>query len=79
LVAEVLSPATANRDREAKKLGYARAEVELYLIVDAAARTIEVYRLDGETYGDPEPLSGDDVWEPSELAGLKLELAKLWM
>lgn len=78
LVADVIWGTTAN-DREAKKRGYARAEVELYLIVDASAKTIEVYRLNGDTCGEPEILSSHAVWQPSELAGLKLELAKLWM
>lgn len=79
LVAEVLSPATAANDRDAKKRGYAQAEVELYLIIDAIAQTIEVYRLNGEAYGEPETLSGADIWSPPEFESLKLELAKLWM
>ena len=78
-VAEVLSPATAANDRDAKKRGYARAEVELYLIVDAQNKTIEVYRLDGDSYGEPEILSSHAVWQPAEFAGLQLDLAQLWM
>ncbi len=78
-VAEILSPATASRDRDAKKSGYARAEVEIYLVVDALAKTIEVYRLNGETYREPEILTANAVWEPAEFAGLQLDLAKLWM
>ena len=79
LVAEVLSPATATNDRDAKKRGYAQAEVELYLIVDAAQKRVEIYRLNGAVYGESETLSDDAVWQPSEFAGLQLELAKLWM
>ena len=79
LVAEVLSPAAAANDRDAKKKGYAKAEVEIYLIIDAAQKRVEVYRLQGENYGDPEVLSGADVWAPPEFSGLQLELGKLWM
>ena len=78
-VAEVSSPATAANDRDAKKRGYAKAEVELYLIIDAEKKQIEVYRLNGDAYGEPEILSESDVWRPIEFAGLELELLKLWM
>lgn len=79
LVAEVLSPGTKANDRDAKMRGYAEAEVELYLLVDAIAQTIEVHRLDGQIYGEPEVLTGDAIWAPTEFEGLQLELAKLWM
>ena len=79
LVAEVLSPATAAKDRAEKMLGYARAEVEIYLIVDAEQKQIEVYRLDGDSYGETEILSENAVWQPAEFAGLQLDLAQLWM
>lgn len=79
LVAEVLSPATAANDRDAKKRGYAKAEVELYLIVDPIGQTIEVYRLNGDSYGAPEVLSSHAVWQPAEFNGLQLDLSKLWL
>lgn len=79
LVAEVLSPATANNDRDAKMKGYARAEVEIYILIDPRAQTFEVYRLDGQAYGAPETLSGDATWQPAEFEGLQLQLDKLWM
>ena len=79
IVAEVLSPATAANDRDAKKRGYARAEVDLYLIVDAVAKTVEVYRLSGQSYGEPEILRDNAIWQPAEFAGLQLDLAQLWM
>ena len=79
LVAEVLSPATAAKGRDDKMKGYARAEVEVYILIDASDKTFEVYRLKGEAYGAPKTLSGDAVWQPAEFAGLQLDLAKLWM
>lgn len=78
-VAEVLSPATAANDRDAKKRGYAKAEVELYLIVDPIGQIIEVYRLNGQTYGEPEVWSSHAVWQPAEFDGLQLDLSQLWL
>lgn len=79
LVAEVLSPATKANDRDAKMRGYAQAEVELYLIVDPIGQTIEVFRLNGDSYGAPEVLGSHAVWQPAELEGLQLDLSQLWM
>lgn len=80
LVVEVLSPATAKQDRTHKKEWYATGGVPIYIIIDPANRTLEIFRLqDGTTYGAPEVLGRKDVWEPEELPGLKLELKNLWM
>jgi Uma2 family endonuclease len=82
LVAEVLSPSTALRDRTHKKARYAAAGVSLYLIIDTANRTVEIYRrasADAETYGEPEVLGADSVWAPAELPGLSLSVARLWL
>ena len=78
LVADVIWGTTAP-DRDAKKRGYAHAKVELYLLVDANQKQIEVYRLNGDAYGAPEVLSSHAVWQPAELDGLQLDLAKLWL
>ena len=81
LVVEVLSPGTAKRDRSRKREFYAVGGVQLYLIIDTGNRTIEIFRLDEENkkYGEPEVLGENDVWQPQELPGLKLELKSLWM
>ncbi len=79
LVVEVLSQSTAKKDRTDKLRDHARIGVAIYLIVDPNARTIEVYRLENETYGAPEVLGENDVWQPAELPGLRVELARLWM
>ena len=79
LICEVLSRATAANDRNTKKRGYARARIEMYLIVDISNQTVEVCRLNGESYGEPEVLTGTDVWSPPEFEELQLELAKLWV
>jgi Uma2 family endonuclease len=79
LVAEVLSESTAERDRTEKKENYARVGVNLYLLIDPDARTIEVYRLQNGNYGAPEELQENDTWVPAELPGLRVDLARLWM
>lgn len=79
LVAEVASPSTEKDDRNKKMRGYARAEVEIYILIDAKKKTFEVYRLENDKYGSPEILKDSDIWQPAELPGLRLELAQLWM
>ena len=79
LAVEVLSPGTAKRDRTFKRDSYAKGGVKLYLIIDPANRTLEVYRLAGGKYDAPEVLAGKDIWQPEELPGFELELRKLWL
>lgn len=79
LVAEILSPSTSKDDRTTKKQAYARAEVELYLIIDPKKKLVEVYRLEGQKFGEPERFGENEVWAPEELPGLELNLAQLWM
>jgi len=50
LVVEVLSPGTAKNDKTVKKDAYARCGVREYWLVDPDSKSIEVYRLDGQTY-----------------------------
>ncbi len=79
LVVEVLSPATATKDRTDKKRNYARIGVRIYILIDPDQKTIEVFRLNGNRYGPPETLRENGVWTPVELPELRLELRKLWM
>ena len=50
LVAEILSPSTAKRDRKEKMHAYAKAGVQEYWIVNCQDRTIEVYHLQGSQF-----------------------------
>lgn len=79
LVVEVLSPGSVRRDTIEKKRDYASIEVQIYVVIDPDKRTVEVFRLKDRRYGAAEILKDDAVWTPSELPGLKLEVAKLWM
>lgn len=60
LAIEVLSPATAARDRGAKRRSYQQAGVAEYWIVDPDARLLERWRPEDTR---PEVVSGDLVWD----------------
>lgn len=79
LICKVLSRSTSKKDRGDKLRDYALVEVQLYLILDPDKKTLEVYRLENQAYGKPQILSENDVWQPAELPGLRLELAQLWL
>lgn len=51
LAIEILSPATAQRDRTEKKAIYEENGVEEYWIVDTKRREITVYNLSGKRFG----------------------------
>lgn len=51
LVVEILSPATARRDRIEKKRSYEANGVEEYWIVDPQSRQATIFQLVGEKYG----------------------------
>jgi Uma2 family endonuclease len=81
-VCEVISPSTAGKDRARKLPVYARHGVAWAWLVDPLARTLEVFRLEGEhwllvgTHGgeaevaappfDAIELALPDLWVPSE-------------
>lgn len=50
LVVEVLSPSTAKRDRSYKKDAYEKCGVREYWLVNPADKSVEIYRLEGQSY-----------------------------
>lgn len=50
LVVEVLSPSTAKRDRGYKKDTYEKCGVREYWLVNPADKSVEIYRLEGQSY-----------------------------
>lgn len=60
LVVEVLSPATAKKDRNEKLKLYEQAEIKEYWIVDPVHETIEVFSLQTGKYGHAETYSIQD-------------------
>jgi Uma2 family endonuclease len=78
LVVEILSASTASRDRGAKLRLYARYGVPRYWIVDAEARTLEVYALRESAYELVATHRDDDVARLDTPEGLDLRLADVW-
>jgi len=75
LAIEILSPATASRDRGAKRRLYSHAGVAEYWIVDLDARLIERWRP-----GDVRPEILDDrlVWQVGDLPETTIEVPALF-
>jgi Uma2 family endonuclease len=77
-VCEILSPATQRKDRVLKMPLYRRELVPHVWLIDPAAKTLEVYRLDGanylliDTYADDSPVRA----EPFD--AVALDLSALW-
>jgi Uma2 family endonuclease len=77
-VCEVLSSSTARVDRVLKRRIYAREQVTHFWILDPDARTLEVERLDGETYRVVLTASDDEKVRAEPFEALELDLALLW-
>lgn len=75
---EVLSPSTAALDRGRKLPIYARERVTHVWIVDAEACTLEVLRLDGDTYRIVQVATRDDRVRAEPFEAIELDLAILW-
>jgi len=75
---EVLSPATAATDRADKMPIYAREQVAHVWLIDPLVRTLEVFRLDGETYRALAVWRDDAVVRAEPFDAVAIELAGLW-
>ncbi len=75
---EVLSPSTAAVDRADKLPVFAREQVAHVWLVDPVLRTLEVLRLDGETYRTITTWRGDAVVRAEPFDAVELELSALW-
>ncbi|MCP3065491.1 Uma2 family endonuclease [Myxococcus sp. K38C18041901] len=78
-VCEVLSPSTASLDRAKKKRIYAREGVGHVWLVDPKARTLEVFRRDGERWVELGTYSGDERVRAEPFEALELVLGDLWL
>jgi Uma2 family endonuclease len=80
LVVEVLSPGSANeqRDREVKLGLYSRQDVEEYWIVDWRMRTVEVFRRQDATLQHVASLHDRDVLTTPLLPGFACPVSSLW-
>jgi Uma2 family endonuclease len=77
-VCEVLSPSTMSLDRAAKLPVYARERVRHVWLMDPVARTLEVFRLDGERYTLLGTHAGPARVRAEPFEAIELELAFLW-
>lgn len=77
-VCEVLSPSTARLDRLHKVPLYARERVEYVWLVDPTLRTLEVLRLDGDSFRLLATRADDAVVPMPPFDERPLELGALW-
>ena len=77
-VCEVLSPSTHKLDRSKKLPVYQRERVAHVWLVDPAARTLEIFRLDGDTYRWIVTYADDDHCRAEPFDAIELELGELW-
>lgn len=77
-VCEVLSPSTVARDRVRKLPIYAAQKVQHAWLVDANAKTLEVFRLNGESWLLVGTWEGDAKVRAEPFDAVELELGGLW-
>ena len=77
-ICEVLSPSTMSLDRVRKMTVYASASVAHAWLIDPAARTLEVFRLDGELWTRTGSWDGDVRVRAEPFDAIELDLALLW-
>jgi Uma2 family endonuclease len=78
LVVEVVTSASAERDRDVKMRSYAAAKVERYWLVDVDRRTVECQGRHRPAGASTVSLSRG-VLAPADLPGFELRLERLWL
>ena len=78
LVVEILSPATAERDRIVKFELYAQHGVHEYWIVDPDARTITVFLLNEGAFEEVDTYSEGEILTSPMLAGFSIALDEIF-
>lgn len=77
-ICEVVSPSSASVDRVRKPRIYARERIAWIWLVDPSARSLEILRLDGESYRIHAAFDGDEPVRAAPFDAIELELASLW-
>lgn len=75
---EVLSPSTHKLDRSKKLPIYCRERVAHVWLIDPSERTLEVFRLDGDSYRLIKTHVDDERCRVEPFDAIELELAALW-
>ena len=78
-VCEVVSPTTGAIDRGRKMRIYARERVPHLWIVDPLARTLEIYRLEGDRWVVASTHGGSERVRPEPFEAVELEIARWWL
>ena len=78
LVVEILSPATAQRDKELKQKLYAKFGVREYWIADPNTKTIEVMSLAEEGFESVGTYQEGTIMESPLLRGLSIEVREIF-
>lgn len=79
LVVEILSDATAQRDRTEKKTIYAENGVQEYWLVDTKRREITVYSLSGKRFGRGTIYTVRDTLHSRVLEGFTLQVSEVFV
>lgn len=79
LVVEILSPATAQKDRTEKKAIYEENGVEEYWLVDTKRREITVYTLTEKRFGRGKVYTARNILLSRVLKGLALRLSEVFV
>ena len=74
LVVEVLSPATALKDKREKKALYERSGVREYIIIDPLELYVERFALKGQRYGESDIFGPQEVLPLNSLKGIDILL-----
>jgi Uma2 family endonuclease len=77
-VCEVLSPSTSKIDRGPKRRIYAREHVSYLWLVDPDAKTLEAFRIEGDSYLLIATHEDEDKVRVPPFDAVELELAALW-
>ena len=72
LVIEILSPSTRSRDRDLKRSLDERAGVQEYWLVDPETERLEIFRRDGDRFGEPVSVPGGRPISTPLLPGFEL-------
>ena len=78
LIVEILSPATAGRDRTLKRTLYARSGVQEYWLVDPEGKSIEVLTLSQQGYQPAGRYESGQTLTSPLLPSLKIQLDQLF-
>ena len=78
LIVEILSPSTANTDRNQKFKIYQESKVSHYWIIDPTAQTLEEYVWQPNGYSRCALHTNNDEFQPSLFPELAIPLEELW-